>query len=143
MNTHIKSVAEQRAHINVHGDLASRALQPMSAGPTNEHRLDPLVEARLTEVVQRLRASWLAGPALLWGDVHTIRELTVPDIDKRVASTLARGFFQFSQFLAGYEVLTLELKESGVVSEKTLLGLEQLLHDGGCLFADESPISGG
>lgn len=30
------------------------------------------VIARLTEAVHRLRASWLAGPALLWSDIYSI-----------------------------------------------------------------------
>lgn len=141
MNIHEDSTNKQSANVNVHGVLASRAFKSDSAEPASEHRFDPLVEARLTEVVQRLRASWLAGPALLWGDVHAIREMPISNVDKRVATTLASGFLQFSQFLAGFEVLTLELKKSGVVSEQSLLCMEQLLHDGRCFFTDECPIS--
>lgn len=104
--------------------------------------LSPVVEARLTQVVQRLRGSWLAGPALLWGDVHSIREVAGGEFDERVTTTLASGFFQFSQFLAGFEMLVLELQKSGVVSEKSLLGLEQLLQQGRGLFVDEGGIAG-
>ena len=96
-----------------------------------EHHLSAVVEARLAEVVGRLRASWLAGPALLWGDVHSIREVARDEFDKRVAATLAGGLFQFSKLLAGFEVLLLQLQERGVVREQTLLGLEQLLQKGG------------
>lgn len=124
--------------------LAARAYQPI--GDTHEecaseHGFDPFVEARLTDVVHRLRRSWLAGPALLWGDVHPIRELARGDLEKRVATALASGFFQFSQFLAGFEVLALELQKSGVVSEKSLLGLEKLLQKGGGPFVDEGRVA--
>ena len=105
-----------------------------------EHRLDPFVQARLADVVHRLRASWLAGPALLWGDVHPIRKLAGTDLDQRVATALARGFLQFSQLLAGFEVLVLELKQGGVVSEKRILGIEQLLNESTCRFVDEGRI---
>lgn len=126
-------------------DLASGA--PKSIGLphekcTLEHRLDPLVEARLADVVQRLRACWIAGPAGFWTDVHSIREMSAGEFDKRVTTTLASGFFQFSQLLAGFEVIVLELQKSGVVSEKTLLSLEQLLQKGGGFFVDEVGVSG-
>lgn len=125
-------------------DLASGA--PKSIGLPHEkcalkHGLDPLVEARLADVVQRLRACWIAGPAGLWADVHSIREMSAGEFDKRVTTTLASGFFQFSQFLAGFEVIVLELQKSGVVSEKTLLGLEQLLQKGGGFFVDEVRVA--
>lgn len=102
-----------------------------------QHRFDPLVEARLANVVHRLRSSWIAGPAEMWADVHSIRELPLSQFEKRVATTLASGFFQFSQFLAGFEMLALQLQESGIVSEQSLLGLEQLLQQGGGFFVDE------
>ena len=126
-------------------DLASGA--PKSIGLplekcTLEHGLDPLVEARLADVVQRLRACWIAGPARLWTDIHSIREMPAGEFDKRVATTFASGFFQFSQFLAGFEVLVLELQKSGVVSKKTLLSLEQLLQKGGGFFVDEVGVAG-
>lgn len=127
----------------MHGNLACGALKTVRPESALQHRLDPLVEARLTDVVHRLRKTWIGGPADLWTDIHTVREASVSDVDKRVTTTLARGFFQFSQFLAGFEVLALELKESGIVCEQSLLGLEQLLHDSGCFFADERPISDG
>lgn len=106
-----------------------------------EHGFDSLVEARLTDVVQRLRRSWLVGPALLWDEIHPIRELAGSELEKRIATTLAGGFFQFSQFLAGFEVLALELQERGVVREQSLLGLEQLLQKGGSPFVDEGGVA--
>lgn len=106
-----------------------------------EHHFSSVVEARLAEVVLRLRGSWLAGPALLWGEIHPIREISGSDFERRVATTLAGGFLQFSQFLAGFEVLALELQKSGVVSEQALLSLEQLLHQGGGAFVDEGGVA--
>ena len=94
-----------------------------------QHRLDPAIEARLAEVVQRLRSSWLSGPALLWHQVHPIHELALTDVEKRVALTLRLGFFQFSQFLAGFEVLLLQLEQLGLVHEELLLSLEELAID--------------
>lgn len=137
------SACVQLGHGHPEFQLASRAFETGSLEPVLEHRLDPFVEARLADVVQRLRAAWLAGPALLWGDIYPIREAAVAKIDKRVATTLARGFFQFSQFLAGFEVLALELKKSGIVREQSLLSLEKLLHESGCFFVDESLVAGG
>jgi hypothetical protein len=103
--------------------------------------LSPVVEARLTDVVQRLRASWLAGPAGLWGDIHPICKLAGSDLDKRVATTLRQGFFQFSQLLCGLEVLLLKSKELGVVSEESLLGLEQLVVKSGDFRGDEIAVA--
>lgn len=84
------------------------------------------VEARLTEVSARLRSAWLSGPALLWGDIHPISECARNDLEKRIAMALREGFFNFSQLLCGFEVLLLQIHETGVVSEKTLLGIEKL-----------------
>ena len=94
-----------------------------------QHTLDPLVEARLTKVVQGLRESWIAHMARFWGDIHPIDKVASGQLEKRIATTLSDGFFQFSQFLCGFEVLTLQLRELGVVREQTVLGLEQLLVD--------------
>lgn len=107
--------------------VAEGAVQ--SATPHLQDRLAPLVEARLAEVVQRLRSAWLAGPALLWDDVRSVDELTGTDLEKRVARLLGQGFFQFSQFLAGFEVLLLQLHQLRVVREETVLGLEKLIVD--------------
>jgi hypothetical protein len=94
-----------------------------------QNRLDPLVEARLTEVVHGLRKAWIAHMAGFWSDIHPIDKVARSDFEKRIATTLSDGFFQFSQFLCGFEVLTLQLRELGIVSEQTVLSLEQLLVD--------------
>lgn len=90
-----------------------------------QHTLEPLVVARLTNVVLGLRSDWVAGCAQRWDDVRLVGEDTRADFDKRVAAALREGFFQFSQFLAGFEVVVLKLQELGVVCEQTLLGLEE------------------
>lgn len=105
-----------------------------------KHRLDSLVEAGLADVVKRLRASWIAGPALLWGDVHPIREVSRGEFDQRVAATLVDGFLNFSQFLAGFEVLILELEKRGVVTEQSLLGLEKRVVHGGNFFGHKVEV---
>lgn len=85
------------------------------------------IEARLTDVVFGLRTAWCAGPALAWADIHTIDEEARGDLEKRIALTLREGFFNFSQLLCGLEVLLLQLHETGVVNEQTLLGIEKLV----------------
>lgn len=87
------------------------------------------IPTRLAEIVGNLRASWLAGPALIWSDLHAVHELASTEVDKRIAILARSGFFQFSQLLCGLEVLLLELQKHGVVHEETLLGCEQLLVD--------------
>lgn len=84
------------------------------------------VEAELTEVALGLRRAWLAGPALTWKNIQPIHERAGNDFEKRVALALREGFFQFSQLLAGLEVLLLQLRDLGVVREETLLDIEEL-----------------
>ena len=103
--------------------------------------LDPLVQARLTQVVQRLREGWVAEFAPFWGQIRPINEDSVGDLEKRVSATLRLGFFEFSQFLDRFVVLFLELQQLGVVREKTLLGLEQLVVELGNRRCDLIEIS--
>ncbi|WP_157128485.1 hypothetical protein [Cupriavidus sp. USMAA2-4] len=48
------------------------------------------------------------------------------DLEKRIATAIEQGFLQFSQLLAGLEVILLEGEKLGVVREESILGLEQL-----------------
>lgn len=96
-------------------------------GVSLEHRLDPLIEARLADVVRRLRATWINHISGFWGDIHPIHKDAVSNIDQRVATALRQGFFQFSQLLCGLELLLLQSKQLGVVTEQSVLSLEQLL----------------
>lgn len=89
-------------------------------------RLGRAVEARLTEVVLGLRREFGIGCAGFWGDIHPIGELPLTDLEKRVFLALRQSFFNFSQLLCGLEVLLLQSQKLGVVSEQTMLGIEQL-----------------
>lgn len=110
--------------------------------PDLEHALvSPHIQARLAQVVRRLRGSWLAGPALLWHDIHPIGEDAATEVDERIARALVDGFFEFSQFLAGFEVLLLELEHFGVVSEECLLGVEQHIVQRSGLLSDRGGVS--
>lgn len=116
--------------VAMNGCLAIRAV-PDRTGPSVdaalEHHLSPLIEAPLADVMKSLRAAWLRGPALCWGDVHPIRELARSDLDKRVAFLLIQGFLKCSNFFSILELFVRELDEHGLVSEQRLLGLEQLV----------------
>lgn len=92
-----------------------------------QHRLDPLIEAKLAKVVHGLRTNWIAHIAGFWGDIHPIDKSAISDLDKRVATALREGFFHFSQLLCGFELLLLKSKELGVVPEESVLGLEKLV----------------
>lgn len=109
--------------------------------PELENNFSPIVEARLADVMRRLRSAWLAGPALCWGDVHSVCPLATTDVDKRVSTALRDGFFSFSQFLCGLEQLLLEFKQLGVVREQSILSLEQLIVHPRNLCGDEIPVA--
>lgn len=102
---------------------------------------DPLTEARLAEIVHRLRADWIASMAGHWTDVYTVHKISRGDLEKRISTTLRQGFFQFSQFLAGFEMIVLQLKQLGIVREQTLLGLEKHAVDLGDLASNLVEIS--
>ncbi|WP_353233347.1 hypothetical protein [Diaphorobacter ruginosibacter] len=126
------------------GVSAASALQPdivpvLESGL--QHRLDSIAQARLAKEIRRFRGAWLLGPALLWGDIHPIRRLPIPDVDKRIATALARGFLQCSNLLAHFEILVQELEKTGLVSEERVLSLENLVANSGCFFGDEIEVS--
>lgn len=87
------------------------------------------VEARLAEVVHRLCSLWFAGPAAVWSDIHPISEVACIDLEKRIAVALKGGFFHFSQFLCGLEMLLLKSKHGGLELEQSILGIEKLVVD--------------
>lgn len=139
------STEDYAAGIGATGAVTTRTsagVTAKDAGPAAlQHHLSPVVITLLANVVRRLRSAWLGGPALLWSDVFPIRLLPIPQVDKRVATALASGFAQFSNLLASFEVLLLELEKSGVVSEECLLSLEQLLVQGDHFFGDQIEVS--
>lgn len=109
--------------------LADGAIERDGAvvGGPLEHGLDPLIEARLADVVSRLRADWIIHIAGYWGDIHPIHKDALGQLDKRVATTLREGFFHFSQLLCGLELLLLKDQQVTVVLEHRVLSLEKLV----------------
>lgn len=105
---------------------------PSGAEPALEDdlRLSWAIKALLTDVVIRLRESWIAGPAKCWGGIYPISELASTELDKRVAAAVCEGFSNFSQFLCGLEVLMLQRVDGSAEFEQTLLGIEQLFVHG-------------
>lgn len=109
---------------------AAHATAPVDGAKSGfqlQNGFDPLVEARLTDVVNRLRGAWLAHIAGIWGDIHTINVSASGDLEKRVATVLRQGFFHFSQLLCGLELLLLDRQKFGVVTEESVLGIEKLI----------------
>lgn len=107
---------------------AAPKVSEIAAGVMHQHvsAFGGTVQARLTDVVLGLRESWCAGPALAWVDIYTVDEEARSDLEKRITLALRESFFNFSQFLCGFEILLLQFHETGVVNEQTLLGIEKL-----------------
>ncbi|KRG47369.1 hypothetical protein ARC20_03310 [Stenotrophomonas panacihumi] len=83
------------------------------------------IPAGLAQVVGDLRRAWVAGPALMWGGINSICKDAASEVDQRVVILLREGFFEFSQFLCGLELLALEIEKSAVLSEEGALGAQQ------------------
>lgn len=90
-------------------------------------QLSPYVEARLTDVVGRLRSAWVKDCAVLWADIYPISKLTLTCLDEHVVLALREKFVGFSQFVVGLEHLLLQAKQLGVVREEGLLSLQELV----------------
>ena len=103
--------------------------------------LSPAVEALLANVVRRLRAAWIGGPAALWPDIQPIGPLARTDLDKRVAAALREGFDGFSQLLCHLQVLLLQDEQIPTEREKTLLSIEKLVVEFRHLLGDKVPVS--
>jgi len=106
-----------------------------------EHHLSPDVETALTNVVHSLRACWLRGMAFLWGQIHPIRKIAATHVDQRVALALIQGFSNFSEFLAAFEMLVLELEQGRPLTEQRILCVEQFVVQRGDFFGDEVPVT--
>lgn len=89
--------------------------------------LDPSIEARLAEVVYRLRADWIGSMADHWLAIYSIRDDALGDLDKRVSTSIYDGFFHFAQFLCALEILVLKRKELAIVGDEALLSAEKLV----------------
>lgn len=85
------------------------------------------VEALLTNVVQGLRRDWLATSAHRWSQLYPISPLANTRLEKDVTAFLRELFCSYSQLIAGLEMHLLEIEKGGVVREKALLGLQQLI----------------
>lgn len=117
------SGVDRRSVRNMTGNLASGASGTVFANVKNA--FDPLIKARLTDVVQRLRGP--AGIGVFWGEIHPIRQEFIGELEKRVATSLCESFFAFSQFLCCVEVLLLECDQLCAQGEQGLLSLEKKL----------------
>lgn len=87
------------------------------------------IETRLADVVRRLRRDWSAGCGGCWLEICAIHTDSLSDLEKRIATTLRQGFFEFGQLLCGFEVLLLQGKHTRLELEQTVLRLEKLVVD--------------
>lgn len=101
----------------------------------------PLGKAWLADVVGVVIDSWLAGPNRVVTSFTAQRDGATCELDQRVFGALIDGCLEFQVLLLQLGQVRLELQKSGVVSEQSLLSLEQLLHQGGRTFVDESRIA--
>lgn len=103
----------------------------------------PAAEAGLADVVRRLIDAWNTGPGLLVGGIAAQRKFSTGEFDQRVFAALIEGSLQFQIFLLQLGQVRLELQKTGVVSEQSLLRLEQLLQKRRSSLVDECGVSQG
>lgn len=108
--------------------------------PGAEHHLSPAAEAALAHAMAGFCGAWRDGPAKTWGLVHSQRKVAGTEFDQRVSRALVQCFFQANNLVCALEMLRLELQECGVVSEQSILRVEQLLHEPSCCFVDEVAV---
>ncbi|WP_368921328.1 hypothetical protein [Comamonas aquatica] len=133
---------EEFCGIHMQSGVAASAFQPDSSGSSLEHRLDSFAEAGLANVVSSLMDAWIAGPnAVIARAITSQRKEAPPDLDQRVFAALIEGLLQIQVFFLHLGQIRLELQKGGVVSEQSLLSLEQLLHEGSRFFVDERAVS--
>lgn len=97
----------------------------------------------LANVVGGILDAWIAGPGLVVAGIAAQRKVTTTNLDQRVFAALIKGCLHLQIFFLHLGKLRLELQKSGVVSEQTLLSLEQLLHEGSGFFVDECGVAHG
>lgn len=102
-------------------------VDPAELFPSLQYGLDPLVEARLADIVGRLRAAWILHLADFWTDIHLVDVDSSSDLEKRVSTALRKGFLHFSQLLCGLELLLRERVDLGAETVERLLSIEKLL----------------
>lgn len=101
----------------------------------------PTDEAGLADVVSSLIDAWSSGPGLAMGGITAQRKFSAGEFDQRVLAALIEGCLQFQIFLLQLGQIRLELQKSGVVSEQSLLRLEQLLQKRRSPLVDECAVS--
>ena len=106
-----------------------------------EHNRPADGEAGLADIVGRLIDSWLVCSGQCVGGITAQRNRTASERDQRVFAALIDGCLQFQIFLLHLGQIRLELQKSGVVSEESLLRLEQLLQKGSGFLVDESGVA--
>lgn len=124
--------------------IARRANEPVVGAPNPvalEHNRPANGEAGLADIVGRLIDSWLCGSSRVVGGIAAQRNCTASERDQRVFAALIDGCLQFQIFLLHLGQIRLELQKSGVVSEESLLRLEQLLQQGCGFLVDESGVA--
>lgn len=134
---------EELRSINVESCLAARAFQSDSSDSSLQNRLDPFAEAGLANVVGSLMDAWIAGPNAVACAIAAQRKEAASDLDQRVFAALIEGLLQFQVFFLHLGQIRLELQKTGVVSEQSLLSLEQLLHKSSGFFVDQGAVFGG
>lgn len=105
-----------------------------------QHELTPFAKAALTDVVRRLKDAWHIGPAQCWDFVHLQRKVAVSEFDHRVSRAVIQCFFQAGNLFSHLQILLQELSKGSVVSNKCILGIEKVLHEPLCSFADDGDI---
>ena len=95
----------------------------------SEHRFDPFTKTWLTQVVMGLSGIKRLAAGEVFALLEGQHKDPVTDLDQRVATALRQLLLQLSQAVCHAEILLLEGMELGVVSEETILRLEQKLID--------------
>ncbi len=106
-------------------DRASEADCPELAESLQD-RFDPLVEARLAQIVVSFQPVHKVLRDRLYSLVEAQHTGAVGDLDKRVATAIRKFLLRSCQFVCELEILLLKSKELGVVSEEAVLRLENL-----------------
>lgn len=105
----------------VKGDIAH------SVGSLKD-RLDPLVVAGLTQVVDRFDGIW-NSVIPCWGVLEAVDEYAVGELDKRVSRAVFKGFLEFGKLTTLLLQLRLQLRGEVELNQEVLLSLEQFVSD--------------
>lgn len=101
----------------------------------------PLGKAWLADVVGSVIDAWLSGPDRVVRRFTAQRDSAASELDQRVFGALIDGCLEFQIFLLQLGQIRLELQKSGVVSEQSVLRLEQLVQKRGGSLLDEGFVA--